>query len=552
MKVLLMYRDQDLRPKQEPPSSQRAMAQELGRITQMYRERDSGSKQKLPWNLQALVQDLELNTLFEAMAGRDAFLLEAARHALLDSLTDPETMRYRQDILRDCLRNGDVVRAIYQIPIESIINKRRSYLGIFSRYPDGILSSAISLLEMFVVLLKKLRAIADEYAGRFESEGFVRFFAMIKQELSDDYFATVEDHLRRLQFRSGVLLSAQLGKGNEGANHILRKPNPGDPNWMKRVFAKRSPVYSFTLHPRDEHGARALGELKGRVINLVANAVAQSADHIDSFFDALRLELAFYIGCLNLHERLAELGEPTTFPVPVDPRERRLAFTGLYDVCLALTMQRKVVGNDVNAGDKDLVIITGANQGGKSTFLRSVGLAQLMMQCGMFVPAESLCANVCGGLFTHYKREEDSSMKSGKFDEELGRMSAIVDKIAPDGMVLFNESFAATNEREGSEIARQIVSALLEKRIKVLYVTHLYELAHGFHDKGMPNAVFLRAERQADGTRTFRLVEGEPLQTSYGKDLYDSIFETDGQTLIAPDLSGKANEDESGNGSLFA
>lgn len=115
-------------------------------------------------------------------------------------------------------------------------------------------------------------------------------------------------------------------------------------------------------------------------------------------------------------------------------------------------------------------------------------------------------------------------MTSGKFDEELSRMSAIVDHITPNSMILFNEAFAATNEREGSEIARQIVSALLEKRVKVFFVTHLYELAHGFYSQKMPGAIFLRADRQEGGTRTFKLIEGEPLQTSYGKDLYDRIF----------------------------
>jgi DNA mismatch repair ATPase MutS len=81
----------------------------------------------------------------------------------------------------------------------------------------------------------------------------------------------------------------------------------------------------------------------------------------------LRVELAFYLGGLNLHERLSEKGEPTCFPMPVAPGERRLSFNGLYDVCLALSLKQRVVGNDVNADNKDLVIITGANEGGKST-----------------------------------------------------------------------------------------------------------------------------------------------------------------------------------------
>lgn len=198
---------------------------------------------------------------------------------------------------------------------------------------------------------------------------------------------------------------------------------------------------------------------------------------------------------------------------------------GLYDACLALTMKHKAVGNDGSADGKELVMITGANQGGKSTFLRSIGLAQLMMQAGMFVPAGLFRANLVSGLFTHYRREEDSSMTSGKLDEELGRMSDIIGQVRPGSMVLLNESFAATNEREGSEIARQIVSALLERHIKVFFVTHQFELANGFYLKNMPNVQFLRAERNADGSRSFKLVEAQPLQTSFGKDLYQQIFD---------------------------
>ncbi len=492
----------------------------------MYRDCDFDSQQSLPPNAAALIQDLELNTLFEAMADDDKFLADVTQKAVLSSLIDLDTIRYRQDVLRDCLTHASVIREIYSIPIESIKNKQRSWMGIFTDYPSAILSGANTMLEMFVSLLRRLKRIADEHAGDFESEGFRRFFAMIQQELSDEYFAVVETHIRRLKFHGGVLLSARLGKGNEGANYVLRKPNPTTGNWLQRAFAKKPPVYAFMLHPRDDYGARALGELRDRGINLVANAVAQAADHINSFLNRLRIELAFYIGCLNLAEQLAQLGEPICFPLPVVASERKLSFTGLYDASLALTMKQKVVGNDINADNKGLVIITGANQGGKSTFLRSVGLAQLMMQCGMFAPAETFCANVCAGLFTHYKREEDATMTSGKFDEELSRMSQIVNMITPNTLVLFNESFAATNEREGSEIARQIVSALLEKHVKVCFVTHLYEFAHGFYDKNRESAIFLKAQRQTNRVRTFRLIEAEPLETSYGEDLYYRIFGT--------------------------
>jgi DNA mismatch repair ATPase MutS len=227
---------------------------------------------------------------------------------------------------------------------------------------------------------------------------------------------------------------------------------------------------------------------------------------------------------LNLRARLVETGASLCLPVPLPSGDRRYFFRGLYDVCLTIKLGRQVVGNDLSVNGKGLVIITGANQGGKSTFLRSIGLAQLMMQCGMFVPAESFAADVCTGLFTHYKREEDTTMKSGKLDEELQRKSRIVDRLKPHCLMLFNESFAATNEKEGSEIAAQIVSALVEGRVRVFFVTHLYEFARQFHRHAMEQSMFLRAQRQPDGTRSFRMVEGEPLDTSFGQDLFKKIF----------------------------
>jgi DNA mismatch repair ATPase MutS len=210
-------------------------------------------------------------------------------------------------------------------------------------------------------------------------------------------------------------------------------------------------------------------------------------------------------------------------PVPLGSDALALSFKGIYDVCLALRSKTRVVGNEANADGKSLVMITGANSGGKSTLLRSIGLAQLMMQSGMFVAAKAFRANVGEGLFTHFIREEDDSMMRGKLDEELARMSMIADRIAPHSVVLFNESFAATNEREGSEIGHQIVSALLEAGVKVLFVTHQFTLADAFHTHRFDTTLFLRAERAVDGRPSFKLIEAAPLPTSFGEDIYQRI-----------------------------
>jgi DNA mismatch repair ATPase MutS len=494
----------------------------------MHRDKDFDLQGDLPPNADDLMQDLELNTLFDAVALGDEFLFDVAKRAVLRSLNDPEAIVYRQQILRDCLEHSAIVREIYEIAVEAIQGEKKIWGFSSSRNPDWILYRSVQALELFVGALMKLRHIVDEHGGQFRSEGFVRFFGMLTQELDDEYFRDVQHHLTQLGFRNGVLISAELGKGNKGTHYVLRRPLYEKHGWMRRIFDKRGPAYSFEIADRDVSGAEALSELRGMRINPVANALAHSTDHILSFFRMLRTELGFYVGCLNLHGQVVCKGEPTSIPVPLAADKPALSAQGIYDVCLTLRLEAKVVGNDLAADNKDLVIITGANEGGKSTFLRSIGLAHLMMQCGMFVAAERFSANVCDGVFTHYKREEDATMKSGKLDEELSRMSEIIDHIGPNCILLCNESFSSTNEREGSEIARQIIRAVLEAGIKVFLVTHLFDLAQGFYHQKTDTALFLRAERQIDGRRTFRVVEGEPLLTSYGDDLYKQIFGTAG------------------------
>jgi len=487
----------------------------------MHPDQDFDLQRELPPHQAALTQDLELDTLFDAMARGDQFLFQVAERAVLSSLQDPEAIIYRQQVLTDCLQQPAIVRELYGIAVEALQREKKIW-GVFMNSPDAVLHHSMQVLELFVGILKRLRTIADSHAGKFRSEGFTRFFAMLAADLDNEYFVIVEAHLQELKFRRGVLVSAELGKGNKGIHHILRRTP--ELSWMERLSLGTRSGYGFTIPDRDENGFKALEDLRARGINQVANALAQSTDHIRSFFAMLRTELGFYVGCLNLHERLADKGEPTCFPQPVASDTRALAAQGLYDVCLALHINARVVGNEVDADNRSLVMITGANQGGKSTFLRSVGVAQLMLQCGMFVGAHSLCASVVDRVFTHFKREEDATMESGKLDEELSRMSEIADAITPYSMLLCNESFAATNEREGSEIARQVIRALLDSGVVVYFVTHLFDLAHGFYQQELATALFLRAERQPDGRRTFRLVEGEPLPTSYGEDSYRRIF----------------------------
>ena len=119
------------------------------------------------------------------------------------------------------------------------------------------------------------------------------------------------------------------------------------------------------------------------------------------------------------------------------------------------------------------------------------------------------------------KKPEDGGPVLAK---ELLRMSAIVDRVSAGDLVLSNESFASTNEREASRIARQLLDGLVEGGLRVAMVTHLTEFSRDLAAEGRPDVVFLRAERAADGARTFRVVPGGPLPTGFGADLWERVL----------------------------
>ncbi|MCF3946106.1 DNA mismatch repair protein MutS [Acidiphilium sp. AL] len=496
----------------------------------MFPARDFDPEAQPPAGIADLVQDLEMESLFAAMADGDKFLGEIAHKVVLTGFrNDRDTIRHRQDVLDDCIAHENLIRTLYELAMAPLeVLRKNLFFGLTSRHPEITLSGAVRLLQGLRGVIGQLADFATHHAETFRASGLRRLCAVLMRELDSDYLAMVDQHLAQLHFRSGVLFSASLGPGNKGQDYVLRHFVPRRWGWLKDLLQSGPPSYHFAIDPRDEAGGRALSELRDEALAETAQTMAQVCDHILDFFAMLRAELGFYIGCLNLRAHLATKRAPMCQPEIAPPGEQWLEFTDLRDPCLSLAIEGEVVGNDCAADHAAFVMITGANQGGKSTFLRSIGLAQMMMQAGMFVTARRFSADLRDGVFTHYHRREDPGLNSGKFDEELRRMNRIVDRAGRAPLFLFNESFAATNEREGSEIARQIVTALIETGARVIFVTHMYAFAEAYMKTNKVTVRFLRAEREADGRRSFRILPGEPLSTSFGRDLYRQIFGEDG------------------------
>jgi MutS-like protein len=499
------------------------------KVLLMHPDKDFDIKIAVRDNADDLIQDLELAIIIKTAAGGDNLVGEAFARALLCDCEDAATIFFREEVLADCRAAPDLIRELYALAGEAVEAERHVMRPWSRDEPSAVASSAVQTLELAAGFLERLRAIADEHAPAFQSPGFRGLFLTLADELGNDYLARMHAQLKELHFPFGELISAHLGAGNRGIHYVARR-SP-DPGLLGRLGLRRA-GYGFTIPDRDDAGFEALRELENRGMREIAGVLAHASNHVKAFFTALRTELAFYVGALNLSDALDQASAPLATPTLASSGELDFSSEDLYDVALALALGRAPVPNNLAAEHKPLVLITGANQGGKSTLLRAIGQAQLMAQAGLQAGATRLRLNLSSGVFTHYKREEDSSMESGKLDEELARMSQIAEQITPGALLLCNESFASTNEREGSEIARQIIRAMLDSGIKVVFVTHQYDLAGGFWSNNRDDAVFLRAERDEDGARTYKLAVGRPLPISYGADSYKEVF---GRTLRTPD-----------------
>lgn len=472
-----------------------------------------------------LSSDLELDTLVAAMADGDTRVAEVAEAVLLLPTTDPDVIAHRQSILADFLAHPELLHRLYDAAGQALRTGHDVWGFGYRAFETaaGRLPAATRYLYALLDHLKALRTIADAHLSSVGSPGLTDLFRDLQADLDDDYLEEMRRQLDRLSFRDGMWLAARLGIQYTGDDYTLVAPHEIPSRWA-RFHPSAADTHRVNVDPHDDGAGQALEDLTARGLNQIANAAAQAADHITGFFSALQTELAFYRGCLALHTRLAGVGQPVCLPQVADRGKDALAARGLADTCLALQTGRPIDGHDVDADGTTLIVITGANSGGKSTLLRSIGIAQLMLQAGMFVTADRYRSSPVSGVFTHFPRPEDPTMSRGRLEDELARMKTITDALGPGGLVLCNESFHSTNEQEGSELAFQVTSALRDGGMRVVYVTHQYDFARRFLAENRTTTRYLRAEPRSSTPPQYRIHAALPLPTAYGPDLYRAVF----------------------------
>lgn len=229
-------------------------------------------------------------------------------------------------------------------------------------------------------------------------------------------------------------------------------------------------------------GVRMSNFVRGALGACVGEAGVRVRDYLKQFTRwilNLKQSLTFYIGAFNFMSKVAQYDGKLCFPVIHD--DKRLIAKNLYLPLLLLVLKgsRPVIPNDVSFQPHgEFALLTGANQGGKTTFLRSVGVAQFMFQLGLPIGADEAEMGVVDNIFTIFAlKEEVSKSQKGKFAQEIARVSDMLNNLSTNSMVLFNEPLTGTGTAETLVISREITSTIKLLGARGIWVTHLHQIA---------------------------------------------------------------------------
>ncbi len=501
-----------------------------------------------------------MNELVRALALESRF--EDPTRAILFALTnDPHAISYRQDALADLLNNDALAEGLRK---ELPALAQLAFLGNSGRPNDSALQQCIfrlGELELYVDGVSQLRALLLACGDRVKSTAFVRLrdaltaaeqdpaFLAVRAELPDmlakvrnigsitvginldNMLLPVEATLLSInahRFRAaGVPFLNKLFKDNDaipsqGIGKLHRVSLPNDLPYTKS---------NLMLVPL----FRDLSELLDATARPVAEALSRYTRLSGRILVALAGEIAFLLGAAQLTRKLQRAGMPMCKPHIETTDSRLFDATGMFNIQLALRMltrdgsaslaERIVLNDSTFNDDARIYILTGPNQGGKTTFIQSLGLVQVMAQAGLHVPAKTARLSPVDAIYTHFAADEKPGQETGRLGEEAKRLSDIFARATRHSLVLLNESLSSTSPTEAIVIAEDVTRGLRLLGARAVFATHLHGLAEACdqinaNTTGDSRVATLAALVEGDeGKRTFRIVPAPPSGHSHAHDI---------------------------------
>ncbi len=514
------------------------------------------------------VADLGIEQLARALA-REGASAGSVLSVLSSPLTDPDEIRYRQEILRDLAASPGLEQGLHDIrPLLEELSRFRS-LRRDQQSPFLQAVWRLSELDDYVECIRRLGGIlSDRSIG---SDGLAALRRFIEAEREQPVFRNLEEELPRLKAgisrRRSVTIGVNLDARLRPVEAALLSVNDrafGGTTLLGRLFGSGETHNGFVSMTPLHRNPVPDGLAPGRAEKLPLAPLFQDLDIllkslarpmisvVDRFFrirteflSSLVPEIAFFLGAAALMREIREAGLPAGFPRIVPMRERTAQIRDFFNIHLFLKARggsgasrssaaKDIVLNDFSFGAEGRIhILTGPNQGGKTTFTQGVGLLQLLAQVGLFVPAADAEISPADLLATHFPVEEQTADGEGRLSEESARLADIFGRITANSLVLLNESLASTSPAESMVLATDVVRALGAVGVRGIFATHLHDLAaraeelSGEEGSRSRIASLVALSEPAPGNgrgepkavRTFRIRPGPPMGMSYARDI---------------------------------
>lgn len=467
---------------------------------------------------ETIIEDMCLQYLKDRILDEDT-LYNRFIEVITHPSTDADVLLERQAIFKDFITYGNLARDIMKYCEDAEVCRKNlknvPYSG--SDVTDKLKDYITETLPLLDMIEQFGRMFNKKFESRTLSE--IKFGSMkhITEEIQRFQHLIKTNCLTlSVNFTDGLRLKNAFVTNTEKVNI---KPSYKKDKMTKEYYLTDTDIVEYKANFMVDILAI---EYRTSAILHLCSVISQLANNIIMFFRKLKQDIYFYLAALKIKKHMDDNGLSYCFPTVSDC----ITAESVYNYPLAVYYGTPPVGNDIDCSDSDFLIVTGLNQGGKTTFLRSIGVAQLFAQAGLMVPAVKYSFPVFNGFLSHFPKEEDTTLNFGKLAEELSRLQNELPVIAHGGFVMLNESFATTTEKEGTEIAADVLRALSMTDSTVIFVTHLYELAMNLdklngtlynHHKAENYVTKVNPELKA--VRSYKIVRGEPLHDMQLSDL---------------------------------
>jgi DNA mismatch repair protein MutS len=461
----------------------------------------------------AFFRDLNLDQIVDAItADREEYNLKPFFYTRLTNLA---VIAYRQEIMQDLEREP-----LFE-SIKSFSNRMREMRHHLAAVQSWQYKYAkerwfLDAVETYCEAVMKLRR--DLERGAPHSRGMRDFQDYLAQYVQSDSFTLLFQSAKAVKSGLSAIRYCVLIKG--GSVTVLPYDSEIDYTVaVEKTFEKfkQGAVKDYrvksALFPGMNHVEAAILDrvalLNPDAFRALDGFFARHGDFLEKPVADFDREIQFYVAYLEYAETFKRTGLKFCYPKISDTRKDIGSREG-FDLALAgklIKENSRVICNDFTlSGPERIFVVTGPNQGGKTTFARVFGQLHYLANLGCPVPGSEARLFLFDRLFAHFEREEDIKTLRGKMQDDLVRIHHILEQATPNSIVIINEIFSSTSVKDGVQLGKKIVEHLSRLDLLGVCVTFLDELA-SFNEKTVSMVAAVVPDNRTQ--RTFK-VERRP------------------------------------------